>query len=207
MKKLIVAIFASVCLISVVFFLGACGGFGGSVSDSSGEGGGSSIISISTAEDLYALGGSNKSYKLTADIDLVGAAWTPISSFSGTLDGDGHKILNFTVSGSNGNFGFFNTLGGTVKNLTLENATVTATGTTGYAGVLCGQSNKAMFENITVGGTVMAKLMTNVGGMVGYAADTVNLNNCNNHADVTGYENVGGLAGYLTKLDYGSTQG
>ena len=36
-------------------------------------------------------------YLLIQDIDLGGAEWTPIQSFNGLLDGDGHKVYNFNI--------------------------------------------------------------------------------------------------------------
>ena len=51
---------------------------------------------IWTRADLEAIDDSAevwaKNYKLMADIDLSGAEWTPLGSFTGTLDGNGHVI-------------------------------------------------------------------------------------------------------------------
>ena len=64
-------------------------------------------------------------YRLTADIDLAGAQWSPAGDsskpFTGTLDGDGHTVSNFTVPDGE-KTGFFGVMNGTVRNLTLENA-------------------------------------------------------------------------------------
>ena len=52
---------------------------------------------ISDAAELCGIAlAPEDSYRLTADIDLSGADWTPIP-FSGTLDGDGHTIYNLTL--------------------------------------------------------------------------------------------------------------
>ena len=61
-------------------------------------------------------------YKQTADLDLTGVtgvAGSLISSFSGTYDGDGHKISNLNLS-SNSNAAMFGSLTGTVRNVTLD---------------------------------------------------------------------------------------
>lgn len=61
-------------------------------------------------------------YKQTADLDLTGVtgvAGSLISSFSGTYDGDGHKISNLNLS-SNSNAAMFLSLTGTVRNVTLD---------------------------------------------------------------------------------------
>ena len=79
----------------------------------------------------------DKYFKLTADIDLSKAVWTPMGSvvyntnntFKGTLDGNGHVIsnMNFYWNESKKDkdncFGLFSTIGGgTVRNLIIDNA-------------------------------------------------------------------------------------
>ena len=79
----------------------------------------------------------DKYFKLTADIDLSKAIWTPMGSvvyntnntFKGTLDGNGHVIsnMNFYWNESKKDkdncFGLFSTIGGgTVRNLIIDNA-------------------------------------------------------------------------------------
>ena len=72
-----------------------------------GEGTELSPFIIYTAEDLAAIG-SNPEYlgayfKQTADIDLAGINWTPISpeygeAYSGVYDGNGYTISNLTIN-------------------------------------------------------------------------------------------------------------
>lgn len=86
------------------------------------------LNSATTAKNYYA-----KHYRLTADIDLGGKEWTPISNttynpasgmyrFKGTFDGDGHTISNFYIgenkAAGTGLFGI--TQGATFKNFTLQ---------------------------------------------------------------------------------------
>jgi hypothetical protein len=76
-------------------------------------------------------------FKLTSDIDLADVSWTPIGTVAeftgGGFDGDFHRISNLSVSAATA--GLFGTLNGVVvKNLTISNATVTATA--GDGGVL-----------------------------------------------------------------------
>ncbi|MBQ8689740.1 MAG: hypothetical protein IJ515_05195 [Clostridia bacterium] len=153
------------------------------------------IPTISTADELKKLSGSNQTFVLANDIDLTGVEWAPITGFKGTLDGKGHKISNLTVSGSNGNFGLFDELNGaSVTNLNLENVSVTAIGTTGDVGGLCGVAKNCTITNVTVNGTVSAILMDNVGGIMGYVENS-KLKGNKNYASVTGFEQVGGVAG------------
>lgn len=77
----------------------------------------------------------DKHFKITADIDLSKAIWTPIGStaydvnttFKGTLDGNGHIISNmlfdwYSTKNAEGFFGLFSTIGGgTVRNLIIDN--------------------------------------------------------------------------------------
>lgn len=74
-----------------------------------------------TASQLEALQGKELTgdYKLMADITLQGD-WTPVTSLSGSFDGDGHTITINTTAPSNG-YGFFQTIeaGGEVKGLTI----------------------------------------------------------------------------------------
>ena len=78
---------------------------------------------ISTRSQLASISGSG-SYYLTQDIDLSGSNWTPISSFSGTLDGRGYAIKNMKISGTTQYAGLFETLKGTVKNLRMTGVNI-----------------------------------------------------------------------------------
>lgn len=92
---------------------------------------------------------SGKYFKLTKDIDLSKALWTPIGSwnpktpnfFAGKFDGDGHKISNMHIcwtnaEGQEASWGLFSRLAGTaaneegfacVTNLVVDNACVEKT--------------------------------------------------------------------------------
>ena len=67
-------------------------------------------------------------YHLTADINLLGETWTPIAEFTGTLNGNGHKIyafsLSLNVAAGNYKLGFINVNKGTVRNLVLDEVTL-----------------------------------------------------------------------------------
>lgn len=119
---------------------------------STGQFNGTSIkpaLTISTAAELTSFANSvnvdhkgynNDTVVLLADIDLKNVDWTPIGQtgvqeFAGTFDGNGHTIKNLSVDSSvptgtdatggrysSGLFGFSSV--GTIKNLTVENATI-----------------------------------------------------------------------------------
>lgn len=154
------------------------------------------VIEIDSADDLLAVANDlTASYKLTKDIDLKDGegnktAWTPLGTFSGTFDGNGHTISGFTVSGTaSGETGFFKVVSGTVKNLTIANASVT-TSAANMTGVIVGKldatgtiSGCTLDSDVTL--TVNGKFGSNVyaGGFVGQTYGTVEY--CENNGTVT----------------------
>lgn len=88
---------------------------------------------IATAEDLAAMSsrGASACYLQTADIDLSGTDdWKQIT-LSGTYDGGGYRILNFTSSTG----GLFGTNSGTIRNVTMEGAKVSGNGLSNVGGL------------------------------------------------------------------------
>ena len=166
-----------------------------------GKGGAQDPILIDDAESLSAIGtgsytvtfGNTKVeapiyYKLTSDIDLTGKTFTPIGNsskpFRGQLDGDGHKIsgLSFTKNNTDGRIGFFGYLTkAVVKNLTLENASMTMTASSEVSGngleygLLAAHATDTVFDNCHVTGDIdfLTRVNTtgdrevHVGGMIG----------------------------------------
>ncbi len=113
-------------LLIMAMLLGAIAAMGISVS-AAPEG-----TAISTADELLAIaaqfedGNFNGTYYLANDIDFGGKAFGQyvFKHFNGTLDGQGHKLYNFSFDGSNNvgaNAGFFSWFGNSaetvVKNL------------------------------------------------------------------------------------------
>ncbi len=130
-----------------------------------------------------------------------------IKGFKGTFDGHGHTISDMTVSnnGSDANVGFFADLQGDVRNLTFENATVTAGGENSNAGVLAGKvSAESHITNVTVNGAHVSSngRGANVGGLIGSVeAETAITNVTVNGVavDSSGMNaHVGGLVGKVS---------
>ena len=48
-----------------------------------------------------------KTVVLKADIDLKGISFSPIPSFGGSFDGQGHRVTGFTLTGAGSNQGLF----------------------------------------------------------------------------------------------------
>ena len=101
---------------------------------------------------------------LTCDINLGGIEWTPIGDyrfsanrFCGTFDGQGHTVSNFKITkrtdkndDKKSSYGFFGNMEGTVKNLTIDNATVSSYA---YVGALVGRMTNGVLENCHVTNT------------------------------------------------------
>ena len=112
---------------------------------------------------------------LKDDITLT-EVWTPIgtssrSSYTGTFDGDGHKILNLNVNTSGQYRGLFGYIkNATVKNLTLEAPAVSCSSSNGYAGGVAAYMQNSTIENCQVsGGSISCTDDTSTaGGIVGY---------------------------------------
>ncbi len=132
---------------------------------------------------------------LMADIDFGNETIEPIAAFYGILNGNGHKLSNFTITGSD-RLGLISNLYGTVENLVIEKATVTASGAyngvlvgimgsgglinncliknchlTGntYTGMVVGMQNAGTInKNLVVNGTITCKTASSFGGIVGY---------------------------------------
>ncbi|MDO4300617.1 MAG: hypothetical protein Q4D26_04395 [Clostridia bacterium] len=166
-------------------------------------------LSISAAEELLDFqervntGEADINATLTSDIDMTGIEFTPIGYFggstkykySGTFDGNGHKITNLTINDTNqctGLFGYINT-DGEVKNLTVEGSVTGGQYTGGIAGCL----NAAKITNCTYYGTVNGS--SRAGGFAG-TNQSGTITNCTNYAAVTATASyVGGIAGINNK--------
>ena len=150
----------------------------------SGAGTAENPYKIATETDLAWMGyhvsetdaKNTEHYELTADINLDGAWWTPmngveelgVGSFAGVLDGKSHIIRNLHIDWESkyteaANFGLFTIIGGVsnsqwavVRNLVIDNATVTKSANTTlparrYIGVLAGSIKKySQIENVIV---------------------------------------------------------
>ncbi len=101
-------------------------------------------------------------YVLGANIDAADFHFTPISKFSGVLDGQGYSIENLTVIGSNA--GLFGKIlpNGTVRNFALNNVTISGTDVGSLA-----RENDGLVQSISVSGEVSGDAQHAVGGLVG----------------------------------------
>lgn len=138
---------------------------------------------ISTADELRwfaglvngtLIGGTDKNNAacavLTTNIDLGGAAWTPIGSesnqYTGTFDGADH----------------------TIDNLVVNNSSVKYQGFVGYL-------NNGIIKNLNLGTNCSVSGSDNVGGICAYNQYGT-IQNCSNSGSVSGSWYVGGICGY-----------
>lgn len=165
--------------------------------------------SISSAEELAKLAEmQNKGlitdgseFVLSGNIDLSdyssGNGWTAIGTsshmFASSFDGNGYKISNLKISGTQDSQGLFSYLnyGSTIKNVSLENVDVSGGKD---VGALVGTVHGGSINNCNASGSVTGTGYQ-VGGLIGVDYSGAHLQNCYANVDVKGNESVGGLVG------------
>ena len=171
---------------------------------------------IYTIGDLVGIN-SNPSgnYILMNDIDMTketspggtwdtGHGWTPLNEFSGTFDGNGHRIIGMHIYGEfNGNVGLFSKLGSgaIIQNLGIVNCDINITtkyysvgGIVGYA-----YGYETTISKCYVSGKIQNTDEYNeeIGGIVGFFSDDLIID-CYNMAEISALNadsSIGGIAG------------
>ena len=151
-----------------------------------------------------------KTVYLTTDIDLQDAEWIPIGDyrfsanrFCGTFDGQNHTISNFKISkdtdkndDKKSSYGFFGNVEGTIKNLTIDNASVNAYA---YTAILVGRLTNGTLENCHVKNSSVVNNYWQAGGLVGQQNEVCNIKNCSvDNVTVQAKSCVGLLVGPMT---------
>ena len=155
----------------------------------------------------------NKTVFLTRDIDMGGIEVTPIGDyassrtmFRGTFDGQGYTISNFKVTKATTRtekvadcpYGLFGNVNGTIKNLTIDNATVAPANNGKFAGVLAGRLNKgAVIDNCHVTNSTVTITNWQAGGLVGQVSECVIKNSSVSKSTITGMSAVGAIVGMV----------
>lgn len=117
------------------------------------------VYSIRTPDDWSLLAEhKDANFRLANDINFLGGAIPVTSEFSGTLDGQGHKVSNFINQNpaAPNVYGLFATNSGTIKNITFTGGVYTVTtvappnlNTTNRVGLIAG-FNKGTLSNVTL---------------------------------------------------------
>ena len=151
------------------------------------------VVNIGNATDLTNFaaivnaGGTSLNGVLTANIDLDSIAWTPIGTetnkYSGTFDGKGKAITNFNYT-STGRGGLF----GHIQNATVKDFSIdgTLTVTSGSSSGVIGKAGLDATYDTSVISDIHSTLTVNVtqsdvhhvGGVVGWAYGSININRC-----------------------------
>ena len=130
---------------------------------------------------------AGKTVTLTADVNLEGYRWNPIGGyinkdwlpFSGTFDGQNHRISNIYVNDGFSNKGLL----GLVKNGSIKNIN------------MVGGSVASIFTQTGQDGQSSAS--SAIGGLVGYAEYCKEISNCHSSVSVYGNANLGSLCGEI----------
>lgn len=149
---------------------------------------------VATADEFVKIG-SNPTGKfiLTADIDMDGIDFKGFTSdFSGTIDGQGHKVKNLKVefNGDNDKGVFCKTVSATIKNIAFENMQVLGNGTKHIG--LVGNASGTTFEQVAVTGKVTGD--DHVALLAG-DADNVTIKNCYVSGEIVAAMQAGGFIG------------
>jgi hypothetical protein len=153
---------------------------------------------------------------LVRDLDLNGYTWETQDATNSTFDGQGHIISNFTISNEQKAGLFPNAISVTIKNLTLKNATITATDDgkqNAYAGGFIGRCyGTNIVENCVLDGCSVQGI-NKVGGIIGFnAEDGTTIKNCTvkgctikTDDTKTEHGQCGAILGYAGLLKEGTT--
>ncbi|MBR1410667.1 MAG: hypothetical protein IJ580_06175 [Prevotella sp.] len=146
----------------------------------------SEITSLSEITDVNGL------YKLTEN-NTYSSTNKPVANFSGTLDGGGCTISGLTAP-------LFTTLdGGTVRNLNIDNVTITSGDSDGNTGAIaCVATGAARIYNCGILATISSTVSGSgyTGGLVGKLDGEARVVNCFSYANITGGTTVGGIVGF-----------
>lgn len=161
-----------------------------------------------TAENPYLLGDAYQiaaiasllaeegttSFKMVADIDFGGLAWATVDTDgkSFAFDGDNHKISNVAAYR-----GLFAAVTGSVQNLTIDTAVLTADSNS--VGVLADILDEESFvKNVTVLNSSISNTQAVNGGLVGHMSGG-SIENSSADCEVAGAGYVGGLVGRIAE--------
>ena len=149
------------------------------------------------ADDVQEIDMSSVCHVADTEKQVAELSWTPIGNsdnmYQGTFDGNGKTIKNLYINATTTNIGFFGYAikGGSIKNITFNNAKVNSSGN--YTGILAGYEENCIIKNIKTLANCSVEGKEDVGGIAGRANGDIS--NCENHAIVNGRVSVGGVVG------------
>ncbi len=159
----------------------------------------SDAVIISSREELIAFSKNctldtwsiGKTVELTADIDMEDVSFSPIPTFGGVFNGNGHKITNLSISKSGSDIGLFRYIqeGGRVCDLNVSGK-VTPGGSMSRVGGIAGD-NFGVIQGCAFNGIVEGE--NKIGGIAGNNAGQIL--SCTASGSVSGQNFTGGIAG------------
>ena len=187
-------------------------------------------IKITTVQELSQIRDNlYGNYELANDIDLSNIEWKPIANdsknyFTGSLNGNGHKIKGLSITKNNEENGLFGYFAGKVSNLTIEGSIIISIDGDKYSynGGFAGFSKDATFENCTNNVEIDTLMLNSTqatyvygGGISGWLTSST-VSNCQNNARImsVSYEGtrsdavaggICGTMGYSTITDCKNT--
>lgn len=135
----------------------------------------------------------DKIINLTCDIDFSGTTFTPIATFDGIFNGNGHTVsgIKFTSKGSYQ--GMFRYVGANGKICDLNiNGKFMPGGSKSFVGGIAGE-NSGSIENCSFNGSVKGENI--IGGIAGNNNDSGQIIHCTVYGNITGENSSGGIAG------------
>lgn len=135
-------------------------------------------------------------FKLTANIDLASAEWTPISTTETVDETTVIKAIaldgcNYTIS--NAKDALFSTLCGSVQNLTVDGSAINASNT---VGVVANTVKDATIKDVEVKNSSIVSTAGEAGGAVGKVSNGT-LENVKVACSVSGTQQLGGIVGVI----------
>ncbi|ANY65599.1 hypothetical protein BBD42_03345 [Paenibacillus sp. BIHB 4019] len=178
------------------------------VNFSGGDGTLANPYKVSSAAELSNVNipGAGAYFQQTGDIHLTGN-WTPLGAFRGIYDGNGFGIYNLNMNSADFFVGLFSELssGAVLKNMTLADFNITATGNNAHVGGLVGYTaSGATVTDSKSNGLLSFTDPTAVGGLVGNNAGTIS-NSSSNSVITSGADDFS--AGGLVGVNAGSIMG
>ena len=167
---------------------------------------------IATAADFLKIGVDSEwnmwdTYTVVNDIDFGGASIAPrgksISTpFSGTFDGQGHKLYNFNFNVSTEG-GLFFEVTGTVKNMVADTGTCTVSGTS-MGLIACYLDGSGRIEKCGATGTISGTQF--LGGLIDQLSGTAVLSQCWSNVVVTASGSQGQSGVIMAACDGGTVE-
>lgn len=153
---------------------------------------------IATAADIEKMRENPQgNFKLTADIDMTGVDFTPIPTFSGSLDGQGHYIRNLTFNNTQrSDVGLFANFNGTfVKNIGFENLNLV--GDANVAAVAGKTTSASTISGVVVSNSYIEG-RDHVASITGNLDGNATITNCLSNAQIaTRSYQAGGIVGVI----------